>query len=209
MHWPPPHRPRRHKQAALAGVWRIPTQVPIPDELRFIPPPPGLLWHSRLSSAHPVFIESLQPRQGSRDTWAVIPPASCFKSGGIERKNPHNHSSTGDGVMSVSQFLNDQLKKLEVTRGSSLLSKPHNLSYSSCHLCGELWFQSCLSLSFLNFYWCMVVLQCYVSLWCTAKWISYMCVHYKSPLFLDFLPIQVTTEYWVDFPVLIRQSVLN
>lgn len=31
--------------------------------------------------------------------------------------------------MSVSQFLNDQLKKLVVTRGSSLLSKPHNLSY--------------------------------------------------------------------------------
>ena len=35
---------------------------------------------------------------------------------------------------------------------------------------------------------------------CTSKWISYMCTYIFS--FLDFLPIQVATEPWVEFPVI-------
>ena len=53
---------------------------------------------------------------------------------------------------------------------------------------------------FINFYWSVVVLQCWLSFYCTAKWISYMYTYISY--FLDFLPIQVTTEHWVEFPVL-------
>ena len=35
---------------------------------------------------------------------------------------------------------------------------------------------------------------------CTAKWISYVYTYILS--FLDFLPVQVTTEHWIEFPVL-------
>ena len=44
---------------------------------------------------------------------------------------------------------------------------------------------------FLNFYWHVVDLQCCVSFRCTAKCIKY--TYLKS--FLDYFPIQVTTEY--------------
>ena len=36
--------------------------------------------------------------------------------------------------------------------------------------------------------------------YCTAKWVSYM--HAYIPLCLDSLPMQVTTERWVESPVL-------
>jgi len=35
---------------------------------------------------------------------------------------------------------------------------------------------------------------------CRAKWIGHK--HSYIPSFLDFLPIQVTTEHWIEFPVL-------
>ena len=50
------------------------------------------------------------------------------------------------------------------------------------------------------FYWSIVALQCHVSFCCIAKWISYMYTY--IPSFLDFLPIQVTTEHWVEYPEL-------
>ena len=71
--------------------------------------------------------------------------------------------------MSVSQFLNDQLKKLVVTRGSSLLSKPHNLSYIPYVTSVGTFDSSLVCLSLSNFYWRIVVLQCYVTFWYTAK----------------------------------------
>ena len=51
-------------------------------------------------------------------------------------------------------------------------------------------------LNFLLEYSCFTLL-CFR---CTAKWISYTYTY--IPSFLDFLPILVTTEHWVEFPVL-------
>ena len=53
-----------------------------------------------------------------------------------------------------------------------------------------------------NFYWNTVAVQYCVSFYRTAKWSSYMCTYTYIPSFLDFLPIWVTTEHWVEFPVL-------
>ena len=47
----------------------------------------------------------------------------------------------------------------------------------------------------------IAALPCYISFCCTGKWIGYSHTH-RSPLLLDFLPIQVATERGVDFPVL-------
>ena len=49
-------------------------------------------------------------------------------------------------------------------------------------------------------YWSIVVLHCYASFCYTAKWISHLYT-YIPPTFLDFLPIYVTTEHGVEFPV--------
>ena len=43
---------------------------------------------------------------------------------------------------------------------------------------------------FLTFYWSIVTLQCYVSFYCIARWISYTETY--IPSCLDFLPIWVT-----------------
>ena len=55
-------------------------------------------------------------------------------------------------------------------------------------------------LKWLGMHTCTVVLQCWVSFYCKAKWTSYMYTH--SPSFLDFLPIYVPTEHWVELPEL-------
>ena len=44
----------------------------------------------------------------------------------------------------------------------------------------------------------VVALQCCVSFCYGTKWISYTFTY--TPTFLDFLPIYVTTEPWVEFP---------
>ena len=57
----------------------------------------------------------------------------------------------------------------------------------------------------INFYWSIFGLQCCVNFCCTVKWTGYMYVYiymYIYALFLDFLPIYVTPEHWVEVPVL-------
>ena len=56
------------------------------------------------------------------------------------------------------------------------------------------------SFSKINLYWSIFALQSCVRFSCTAKWIICMYTYILS--FLDFFPIQVTTEHWIEFPVL-------
>ena len=55
------------------------------------------------------------------------------------------------------------------------------------------------------FFWSIVDLQCCVKFRCTAEWISYTYIHF----YLDYFPIQVITEYWVQFHVLYNMSLLG
>ena len=59
-------------------------------------------------------------------------------------------------------------------------------------------------LIYLN--WSIVALQCFASFCYIAKWISYLFIHISSVL--HFLPIYVTTEHWIEFPVLYGRFVL-
>ena len=50
-------------------------------------------------------------------------------------------------------------------------------------------------------YWSIVAFQHCVSFCWTAKWVSHTQT-YITPPFCEFLPIQATTEHWIEFPVL-------
>ena len=56
---------------------------------------------------------------------------------------------------------------------------------------------SILFLKILLVYSCFTT---FVSFYCTGKWISHTYTYTLS--FLDFLPIWVATEYWIEFPEL-------
>lgn len=86
-------RLRKQELLASAGVWRIPTQVHIPNEL-FITR--GLLWHGHLSPIHHIFIESLQQccaMGGSRGGVSLrVLSSSCLKSSRREKETPQSRS---------------------------------------------------------------------------------------------------------------------
>ena len=51
----------------------------------------------------------------------------------------------------------------------------------------------------ISFHWSIVALQCCISFYCRAKWISHTRTY--IPSVSDFLPIQITTEHWEGSPV--------
>ena len=51
----------------------------------------------------------------------------------------------------------------------------------------------------MYFYQSIVDLQCCVSFECTAKYISYTYTYIYS--FLEYFPIYIITDYWVELPV--------
>ena len=92
--------------------------------------------------------------------------------------------------MSVSQFLNDQLKKSVVTRGSSLLSKPQNLSYIPYVTSLGTFDSSLVSLSFqfLLVYNCFTVLRQFV-VYSKVNQLC-VCILYIYPLFQISFPFK-------------------
>ena len=66
--------------------------------------------------------------------------------------------------------------------------------------CGKIHIKSIIVTIFKKIYWSVVALQSSVSFCSAAKWISYVYTHIVS--FLNFLPIEVTTKLWVEFPML-------
>ena len=57
----------------------------------------------------------------------------------------------------------------------------------------------CYSFFKINFYWSIIASKCCISFYCTAKGINSTCTYFPS--LLDFLPIQVTTMQYVEFPL--------
>lgn len=70
------------------------------------------------------------------------------------------------------------------------------------HLHGSLSF----FLSFFQFYWSILDIQCSISFRCTAK-VTQLCTYICS-LFLGYFPIQATIEYEWESPVLYSRSLL-
>ena len=64
----------------------------------------------------------------------------------------------------------------------------------------------CFTLLKKFFYWSLVDWQCYAYFRGIAKWISYMYTYIHS--FSDSFPLYVMLEHWVEFPVLLRRSLL-
>ena len=81
-------------------------------------------------------------------------------------------------------------------------STPSIISLLSALYCTSTWYQGfiCSQLFKINFYWNIVTSQYCVSFCCAAKCISYTYTYIYS--ISDFLPIRITTEHWVEFPVL-------
>ena len=80
-------------------------------------------------------------------------------------------------------------------------STPSIISLLSALYCTSKWYQGfiCSQLFKINFYWNIIASWYCVSFCCAAKWIGYTYTYIYS--ISDFLPIRITTEHWVEFPV--------
>ena len=91
-----------------------------------------------------------------------------------------------------------------------------------CHcpawiLYAHLWFPSSPPVSHSNpllflvcffkwFYWSIANLQCHVSFWYTAKWLSYICVCVYIYTHTYYFPLWFITGFWIWIPVLYSRA---
>ena len=147
------------------------------------PPPPP-------SSSHPS--GSSQCTGPERPVSCMEPGlAICFPYGNVHVSTPTNSYSLCSAAASLGQSLRhpcilSREKSGNQNQSMEMVPRIPQMTVSGLFSANHDSF-----FFLINFYWCMVALQCCVSFYCITKWISH--THTYMPSVLDFLPIQVTT----------------